>query len=61
MTLMAKVIAPKKVTQLVRDQECNVIFSDKFGDIYKIDTLALLASGEQEVNLAEDYYEFNEE
>ncbi len=60
MSLMVKVIAPKKVTQLVRDAECNVIFSDKFGDIYKIDTLALLASGETEVNLQEDYYEFKE-
>ena len=53
--------APKKVTHIVMDSEKNIIFSDKFGDIYKAETLMMMKQGVTSVNLLQDYYEFKEE
>lgn len=43
------------------DKECNIIFSDKFGDIYKIESISILEKGYCEISLLDGYYEFKEE
>lgn len=44
----------------MQDDELNIVLSDKFGDMYKMEVKQLLEMEKKEVNLGEDYYEFKD-